>query len=143
MGPLKSFKFWHAMEQKLHDKHTSPEDKVQFSALFGVGRQKKRARNALEKKADEAITTKALEMGVTQEELDMAEGAKVGSILPAGWFQALLAALPGILAFIAQILAMFGLNKPVPHPVTSVAEGTDSTFVAQDKFHVDHAKHGA
>lgn len=110
MGPLQKFVFWYELEKNA----TSAKDKANVHALMGLGRGKAKARKALEDKAKEAMAVKANEMGVSPDVMQEAEDARVGAVLPSGWFQVLLAALPQILAFVEEILKLFNI---VPHKV--------------------------
>jgi hypothetical protein len=117
MGPLQRIEFYKALQSHAALPSTSQADATNVKALFGVGRAHRLARRSLESQAAHAIANHALAAGMTEAELATAEDADIGGILPAGWFQALLAALPQILTFIAQILSWFGIvPKPAPAP---------------------------
>jgi hypothetical protein len=122
MGPLQHLEFWKQMKTTANDPLTAASDAANLHTLLGVGLKQFKARRAFEKQAESAIVAKAMSMGMTEDEMtaaEMADDVSVGAILPAGWFAALVAALPKILSFISAILAMLGLTPaPVPVPPT-------------------------
>jgi len=109
MGPLQRIEFWKQMKATAADPKTAPADAANLNKLMAPGWRNRRARRAFEAQAAATITAKALESGMTEAELTDAELADETAILPAGWFQALLAALPQILAFVQAILKLFGI----------------------------------
>lgn len=110
MGPLQHLEFWKQMKTTAADPKTAPADAANLNKLLAPGIQQWKARRAFEKQAATAITAKALESGMTADELSDAELADATAILPSGWFQALLAALPTILSFVESILKLFGIG---------------------------------
>jgi hypothetical protein len=89
---------------------TSAADTAAIERLYaGTSFLHKAAQRIVERRARQHILEAAAKAGIT---LDMAaiDALPPGAILPPGWLQALLAALPQIMAFIQAILKMFGIG---------------------------------
>lgn len=117
MGPAQHEKFKELLLAEAL-KPTTPQDQAEaikkiysdVPATRAGKRRQRRAQRHLETQAAHAIEARATELGVTTEELDAMETADIGAILPPGWFQAVIAALPQILAFVTAIAKLFGLG---------------------------------